>query len=103
MFPANTARSNDVPKNTGGVPTPATLNRALSRTDDLNSRLYKLGESVREIALAIGGPWPTADSSAPPPCEAPALHVLNDRIDRAHDNVTDIEAAVQAIRRSLEG
>lgn len=85
-------------------PTPPTLMRALSRSDELNSRLIDLSNAVHEIATAIGGPWPcdtAAQCGKLSPEKPPVMEVLNDRIDVAHGKVSDIEGAIQAIRRTL--
>jgi hypothetical protein len=86
------------------VPTPPTLMRALSRSDELNGRLGDLSAAVQEIAIAIGGPWPCEKSGQggkPAPDKPPVMEVLNDRLDYAHGRVSDIEQSLQAIRRTL--
>lgn len=81
-----------------------TLLRALSTLDELNKRLSTLLAGSHEIACAVGGPYPTGGAEASGEVKpSSAMTRLNDSLGFAHRQVSDIEGAVSAIRRSLGG
>lgn len=83
---------------------PATLVCAISRSGELIDRLVNLGSAVEALAIKIGGPFPAdANGTAPRSDNAPAMVHLCENIDTAHRLISQMEGAMKAISRSLEG
>jgi hypothetical protein len=84
---------------------PATLIGAISTSATLIDRLVDVNRIVESLAIRIGGPFPTDPcvSQPPRPESPPAMVHLNDNLDAAHRLVSQIEASVKAMSRSLEG
>lgn len=85
---------------------PDTLLSAMASVDGLTKRLAEVHGQVHEIAMVIGGPFPCnaavkQQDSQPSPNAPPAMYVLNRRLGAAHESVSEIIEAVQAIRRAL--
>lgn len=79
-----------------------TLSRALSTIDALNKHLSQLSQQSHQLAVALGGPFPTADA-APNKGREPssAMELLNDQIETAHRITGDISACLGAMSRAL--
>lgn len=89
---------------TSAVQAAPTLLRAMSSIDELNKRLRAVCSQATEIAQAVGGPWPV-DTSALKGEKPPqsAMEKLNEGVADAHTTVSNLEGALNAVRRALGG
>lgn len=79
-----------------------TLVRAISSLEELNKRLQSMVGATYQIAEAIGGPYPVAGNTDPNAVSAPsAMARLNHGLDRAHRQLSELDDAMSAIKRSL--
>jgi hypothetical protein len=84
------------------VQAPQTLARAMESVMSLNARMGELSGRCHQLAAAIGGPYPAAGNIKGGATEAPsAMGKLNDDLDYAHSQLSDIEGAIAAMQRAL--
>lgn len=89
---------------TPAPPAPSTLMAAISRSGELIDRLVNLSGAVEALAIKIGGPFPAdPNGNAPRADNAPAMVHLCENIDTAHRLISQMEGAMKAISRTLEG
>ncbi len=89
----------------GAVPQapPRTLASAMGGLDILEKRLAETADKALRLATLIGGPVPVqgGDANKPAPERPHAMQVLNDRIQFIGIKVDAINAALDAMSRSL--
>jgi hypothetical protein len=84
-------------------PTPPTLTSALSALEELTKRLTLISSRAYDLALMVGGPFPTRGEKANggEPSPQSAMCRLNGLVGDAHGLLSDIDGAISAMARSL--
>jgi hypothetical protein len=100
LYASALAQQNVVQSASPPIPT---LVGAISSADELVKRLHSLRARTVEVAQAIGGPYPAQGIDKTPNTSQCAMQTLNDRIDEAHCIISELDSALDAIRRSLGG